>query len=123
MASDAMDAEVDEAQDSISLSDLSLQGSDAESVWIKLFSSAPNPYSKDIFTLTGKAFHEITTREFDVDLDSFWISCDTTSILPAETSLDKLGIRSGSTIVIKAGETGGSSIQRSLEYFCPLPVP
>ena len=97
MASDAMDAEVDEAQDSISLSDLSLQVSDAESVWIKLFSSAPNPYSKDIFTLTGKALHEITSREFDVDLDS--------------------------TIVIKAGETGGSSIQRSLEYFCPLPVP
>ena len=43
MASDAMDAEVDEAQDSISLSDLSLQGSYAESVWIQLFSSASKP--------------------------------------------------------------------------------
>jgi len=38
-----MDAEVDEAQDPLSLSDVSLQGSDAESIWIKLFSSAPKP--------------------------------------------------------------------------------
>jgi len=52
-----------------------------------------------------------------VDLDSFWISCATTSIPPAEASLDELSIRSGSTIVIKTRGTGGSSIQRSLEYF------
>jgi len=57
----------------------------------------------------------MTAREFDVNLDSFWISCATISILPAETSLDELGVLSGSTIVIKARGEGGNSIQRFLE--------
>jgi hypothetical protein len=105
MASDAMDSEVDESQDLISLSDLRLRGSDAESVWIKLFSSAPKPYSKAILTLTGKALHEMTALEFDVG------------------PLDELDIRSGSTIVIKARGKGGSSTQRSLEHFLPFSRP
>jgi len=61
-----------------------------ESVWIRLFSSAPKPYSRSKLTLTGKSLHEITAGEFDVDIDSFWISCAIISIPPSETFLDEV---------------------------------
>jgi hypothetical protein len=108
MARDAMDAEVNQAQ--------------TQSVWMKLFSSASKPYSKAILALTGNAFPEMAARESDEDLDSR-ISCATTSIHLAEISLDKLGIRSGSTIVTKARGKEEALSNDLFNTSCPLPLP
>ena len=102
---------------SLSLSDLSLQARNSETVWIQFFSDKPRPFSNEVLSLSGKALHELTAQHFDGDPSSFWISCASKPIPPSSSSFVKLGIAPGSNVVVHTSGKGGSLIQRSLDYF------